>query len=75
MIAGKVPDIIDLAVPAVEAYVRQGILEDLRPYIQNDPAIDENNYFSNDFVHSVSTANCLSLQTASIFRRLQPIAV
>lgn len=71
MIAGKVPDIIDLAYLPVEAYVRQGILEDLRPYIQNDPAIDENNYFSNVF-DALSVNGKLPFVTNSVY--IQTIA-
>lgn len=71
MISGKVPDIIDLANLPVEAYVRQGILEDLRPYIQNDPAIDENNYFSNVF-DAFSVNGKLPFVTNSVY--IQTIA-
>lgn len=49
LIAGKVPDIIDLNGLPAEAYSRRGILEDLDPWLDRDPAIDRDDYFTNVF--------------------------
>jgi len=47
--SGKIPDIIDLNSMPVQTYMRQGLLEDLYPYIQNDPLISEEDFFENAF--------------------------
>lgn len=49
LISGKLPDLIDLNGLPADAYSRRGLLEDLYPYIQNDPDIDFNDYYANVF--------------------------
>lgn len=49
LIAGKLPDLIDLNGLPAEEYMRRGLLEDLYPYIQNDPQLDVEDYYSNVF--------------------------
>lgn len=40
IIAGNVPDIIDLSEMSVEQYAAKGLLEDLTPYFEKDPDIN-----------------------------------
>ena len=49
MISGNVPDIIDLNHMPIEAYSNRGLLEDLYPYLKNDPSIREEDYFDHIF--------------------------
>lgn len=49
MISGKIPDIIDLNHLPVEPYLNQGLIEDLYPYLKNDPNIQEEDYFDHAF--------------------------
>lgn len=49
LISGKLPDLIDLNGLPADAYLRQGLLDDLYPYIQRAPDIDVNDYFGNVF--------------------------
>lgn len=48
IVSGKVPDILllDASMP-VESYVSKGLFEDLKPYIEQDPELDINNYMPN----------------------------
>lgn len=49
LIAGKIPDLIDLNGLPADAYSRHGLLEDLYPYLISDPAIRINDYYTNVF--------------------------
>lgn len=49
LIAGKIPDLIDLNGLPADAYSRQGLLEDLYPYLLSDPTIRINDYYTNVF--------------------------
>lgn len=46
--SGKVPDIIllDSSMP-IDSYISKGLLEDLKPYIENDSELDINNFMPN----------------------------
>lgn len=44
IIAGNVPDILDLSSVSVETYAAKGILEDLCPYLEQDPELSENDF-------------------------------
>lgn len=48
IVSGKVPDILILndSMP-VDSYISKGLFEDLKPYIENDPELDINNYMPN----------------------------
>lgn len=49
LMAGNVPDILDMSgLPAAD-YYNKGLLEDLYPYLENDPDIRLENYFTNVF--------------------------
>lgn len=49
LISGEVPDLLDVSGLPGEIYCKRGLLEDLYPYLQNDPEIDLNNFFTNIF--------------------------
>lgn len=49
IITGKIPDILDLNGLPSEIFWEKGLLEDLYPYIENDPDIDMDDYFGNVF--------------------------
>lgn len=49
LMAGDIPDLIDLNSLPVEAIFQAGYLEDLNPYLKNDATIDLDNYFANVF--------------------------
>jgi len=49
IISGDIPDIIDMSSMDVEIYYNKGIVEDLYPYIENDPEINMEDYFENVF--------------------------
>lgn len=51
IVAGNIPDIIDLSYLPVEQYVEKGILEDLTPYLEKDDVISKD-----DFIPSVEKA-------------------
>ena len=51
IIAGNVPDIIDLSGMPIEQYISKGMLEDLTPYFEKDPELKET-----DIVDSVLNA-------------------
>lgn len=46
-ISGDLPDIIDLYELPAEIYYSRGIIEDLLPYLQNDPDIQLEDYYEN----------------------------
>lgn len=45
--SGKIPDIIDLAGVDGMAYIRQGIVTDLSPFLEQDPEISEEDFVEN----------------------------
>lgn len=47
MIAGNVPDIIDLSSSPIRQYANKGILEDLAPYIDRDTELNREDYIEN----------------------------
>lgn len=49
IISGKIPDIIDMSDLPVEVYYSKGMLEDLYPYLENDPEINIEDYYENVF--------------------------
>lgn len=51
IIAGNIPDIIDLNYTPIEQYAKKGLLENLLPYVESDPDIK-----SDDFIESVWAA-------------------
>ena len=66
MISGNVPDIIDLNHMPIEAYSNRGLLEDLYPYLKNDPSIREEDYFDHIF-DTLSINGRLPYVTNSVF--------
>lgn len=65
LISGKIPDLMDLSNMPADAYSRRGILEDLYPYIQNDPGIRMEDYFDNVFA-ALSIDGKLPYVTSSV---------
>lgn len=65
LISGKIPDLIDLNGLPADAYSRQGLLEDLYPYLLGDPAINIDNYYSNIF-DAISIDGKLPYVTSSV---------
>ena len=65
MIAGDIPDLLDLNHMPVEAYSRRGLLEDLYPYLLNDPQINMDDYYANVFT-AISIDGKLPYITSSI---------
>ena len=69
IMAGTVPDIIDLSEMPVTQLASKGILEDLYPYIDSDSELDRSNFFENvlaAFEHNgklVSTVSGFSINT------------
>ena len=69
LMAGKVPDILDLNSLPVSQLAAKGILEDLYPYIDNDPGFNRSDFFENvlaAFEHNgklVSTVSGFSINT------------
>ena len=49
IISGDIPDILDMSNLSVQIYQSKGLLEDLYPYIENDPEIQKEDYFENVF--------------------------
>ncbi|NLL77940.1 MAG: extracellular solute-binding protein [Clostridiales bacterium] len=47
IVSGNTPDIIDLSSGSLQQYASKGILEDLYPYIDNDPEIKREDYLPN----------------------------
>ncbi|MBD5395391.1 MAG: extracellular solute-binding protein [Lachnospiraceae bacterium] len=48
IVSGKVPDILVLSSDMpVESYIAKGLFEDLKPYIEQDPGLDLNNFMPN----------------------------
>ena len=47
IIAGEIPDIIDMSELTVGVYYAKGIVEDIYPYLENDPSINMDDYFEN----------------------------
>ena len=43
------PDILDMSNLSVQIYQSKGLLEDLYPYMENDPEIRTEDYFENVF--------------------------
>lgn len=66
LMAGDVPDLIDLNNLAVERYAIAGYLEDLYPYLENDPTIDLDDYFDNVFT-ALSIRGELPYITSSVY--------
>ena len=52
ILSGKIPDIYDFSmasvdtIPSAAQYARRGLLEDLYPYIDNDPELSRGDFFS-----------------------------
>lgn len=65
LISGDIPDLMDLNNMPVDAYSRRGILEDLYPYLQNDPEIDIHDYYENVFT-ALSLDGKLPYVTSSV---------
>lgn len=65
LISGKIPDLIDLNGLPADAYSRQGLLEDLYPYLQADPSINMDDYYDNVF-DALSIDGKLPYVTSSI---------
>lgn len=65
MIAGKIPDIIDLNHLSADAYLRRGLLEDLRPWLESDGAIRREDYFDRVF-DALSVDGKLPYVTSSV---------
>lgn len=49
IISGDMPDILDMNNLSVQIYQSKGLLEDLYPYMENDPEIQTKDYFENVF--------------------------
>lgn len=49
IISGDMPDILDMSNLSVQVYHNKGLLEDLDSYMENDPAIQMDDYFENVF--------------------------
>lgn len=49
IISGDIPDILDMSSLSVQVYHNKGLLEDLYPYMENDPTIHMDDYFENVF--------------------------
>lgn len=49
IISGDMPDILDMSSLPVQIYHNKGLLEDLYPYMENDPDIHMDDYFENVF--------------------------
>lgn len=49
IISGDMPDILDMSNLPVQVYHNKGLLEDLYPYMENDPDIHMEDYFENVF--------------------------
>jgi len=49
IIAGNIPDILDITGLPVEQYIVMGLLEDLYPFIDNDPIINRDDFLDNVF--------------------------
>ena len=49
IISGDMPDILDMSNLSVQIYQSKGLLEDLYPYMENDPEIRTEDYFENVF--------------------------
>lgn len=49
IISGDIPDILDMSNLSVQVYHNKGLLEDLYPYMENDPTIHMDDYFENVF--------------------------
>lgn len=47
IVSGKLPDIIDVASLDVESYVKQGVLEDLSVYFEQDKEIGQDDFLKN----------------------------
>ena len=52
IIAGNIPDILDISGLPVEQYVEMGLLEDLYPFIDNDPEINREDFLENLLLRS-----------------------
>lgn|GEM_PF-593225 len=65
LIAGEVPDLLDLHSLPADAYSRRGLLEDLYPYLQNDPEIHRSDYYENVFA-ALSIDGKLPYVTSSV---------
>lgn len=47
IVSGNTPDIIDLTYGSMPQYIAKGVLEDLYPYMENDPEINREDYLEN----------------------------
>ena len=65
LIAGEIPDILDLNNLPVEALSGSGYLVDLSPYLTNDPAIRMEDYYENVFT-ALSIHGKLPFLTSSV---------
>ena len=65
LIAGEIPDILDLNNLPVEALSSSGYLVDLYPYLNNDPAIHMEDYYDNVFT-ALSMHGKLPFLTSSV---------
>jgi len=65
LIAGEVPDLLDLRSLPADAYSRRGLLEDLYPYLRSDPEIHSSDYYYNVFA-ALSIDGKLPYVTSSV---------
>lgn len=65
LIAGNVPDLLDLDDLPVEALVRQGLLEDLYPWLRGDETLNEADFFDHVF-EAMSVDGQLPCVTANV---------
>ena len=65
LIAGSVPDLLDLDDLPVEALLRQGLLEDLYPWLRADETLDEADFFDSVFA-AMSIDGQLPCVTANV---------
>ena len=49
IIAGNVPDIIDLSAISADQYIAKGLIEDLTPYLEKDSELSESDFIPNVF--------------------------
>lgn len=49
ILSGDMPDILDMSDLSVQVYHNKGLLENLYPYMESDPAIHMDDYFENVF--------------------------
>lgn len=65
LIAGNVPDLLDLDDLPIEALLRQGLLEDLYPWLRADETLDEAVFFDHVF-EAMSICGQLPCVTANV---------